>query len=45
MIVLCHGVFGRWSSSQSKKGLMTTDFGMNGALSASFFEFSGSLKW
>ena len=35
MIVRCHGVRGRRSSPQSKYGLMTTDFGMNGALSRS----------
>ena len=38
MIVSCHGVRGWRSLPQSKYGLVTTDFGMNGALSASFFE-------
>ena len=33
MIVLCHGVRGRRSYCQSKKGLTITLLGMNGALS------------
>jgi hypothetical protein len=38
------GTRGGRSFAQSKKGLMTTGFGMKGALSRSFLEVSGSSK-
>ena len=44
MTVSCHGVLGRRSSPQSKNGLTTTDFGMNGALSRSFVDDLGIVE-
>src|SRR5438270_11566514 len=44
MIVSCHGVRGKRSLDQSKYGFVTTDFGINGAESASFFPSGLSKK-